>query len=262
MISVYRLKVFQSFARDTAIEAGKLLLKKSRSRNKVRYKGRVNLVTEADLLSENLIVKSIERFYPKHSILAEEKAARDKGSDFKWVIDPLDGTTNYAHEFPVWCVSMALEYEGEIAVGVVYDPLREELFSAVAGGGAYLNRRKINVSSQKDLDKSLLASGFPYDIGSSREDNLKYFNRFAKLARGIRRAGSAALDLCYLACGRFDGFWELKLSPWDTAAGKLIVEEAGGKTTDFAGKEYSIYDKYILASNGRIHNQMVKVLNG
>jgi myo-inositol-1(or 4)-monophosphatase len=145
-------------------------------------------------------------------------------------------------------------------VGAVYDPNRDEMFAAASDYGAFRNRSRIHVSTERKLERSLLATGFPYDIGASREDNLKYFNRFAKLARGIRRAGSAALDLCYLACGRFDGFWELKLSPWDTAAGILIVKEAGGRVTDFKGNKYSIYDRYILASNKRIHNQMINVL--
>jgi len=158
-------------------------------------------------------------------------------------------------------VSIALEYRGEIILGVVYDPQREELFHATIGGGSFLNGKKIHVTEETKLSRALLATGFPYDIGSSNEDNLKNFARFAKVARGIRRPGSAALDLCYLACGRIDGFWELKLSPWDTAAGKLIVEEAGGKVTDFNGEKYFIYGKYILASNGRIHNQMKRILS-
>ena len=258
--SVNELRGFRRFASAAAKDAGILLIKKSKSKNRVNYKGRVNLVTEADLASEKLITRQISRDYPHHSILAEEQTDLDRDGDYRWIIDPLDGTTNYAHGFPVYCVSIALEYKGEAIVGAVYDPTREELFSVAKGLGASLNGKKIKVSTENKLEKSLLATGFPYDIGTSRENNLSHFGRFAKVARGIRRAGSAALDLCYLACGRFDGFWELKLSPWDTAAGHLIVLEAGGKVTDFTGKEYSIYDKYILASNGKIHNQMKKVL--
>ncbi|RKX22679.1 MAG: inositol monophosphatase [Candidatus Zixiibacteriota bacterium] len=249
-----------SFAKEIAIRAGRLLLKKRYQYNRIMLKGRVNLVTDADLSSENLIFKAIDKKYPSHSILTEEKASVDKKSDYRWIIDPLDGTTNYAHDFPFWCVSIGLEYQGEIVVGVVYDPIRDELFYAAKMNRAFLNRRKITVSSERHLEKSLLGTGFPYDIGTSRENNLKYFSRFAKRARAVRRAGSAALDLCYLACGRFDGFWELKLAPWDTAAAKLIVEEAGGRVTDFHGKKYSIYDRYILASNGHIHNRMIKIL--
>jgi len=238
-----------------------ILLKRSRRPNRIILKGRVDLVTGADLAAEKYITREISRSYPDHSILAEESSLHDNHSEFRWVVDPLDGTTNFAHRFPFYCVSIGLEYRGEMIVGAIYDPERRELFSACKGGGARLNGKNIRVSSTRSLEKALLATGFPYDIGSSREDNLKQFNRFAKVARGIRRAGSAALDLCYLACGRFDGFWELKLHPWDTAAGKIIVEEAGGKFTDFAGEKYSIYGKYMMASNGRIHRQMLEILN-
>ncbi len=262
MLRKRKLKEFTEFAKETALGAGRLLLKKSKERNKIIYKGRVNLVTEADLASEKGIIRAIDKKYPDHSILAEEEAAREKNPDYRWVIDPLDGTTNYAHAFPFYCVSIAFEYKGDIVAGAIYDPDRAEMFSAFSGGGAFLNDEKITVSSQSKLERSLLATGFPYDIGTSHEDNLKQFRRFAKLARGVRRAGSAALDLCYLACGRFDGFWELKLHPWDTAAGKVIVEEAGGRVTDFRGRKYSIYGKYILATNGLVHNQMKKVLSG
>ena len=260
MITSGEFKKLCSFAQLTAVKAGELLIKMSKNRHKISYKGRVNLVTEADLASEEFITETIKKKYPLHSILAEEEAAIENESEFRWIIDPLDGTTNYAHDFPFWCVSIALEFNGQIVVGAIHDPLRKEMFSAVKGGGAYLNKKKISVSTQQSLEKALLATGFPYDIGTSRENNLKYFDRFARKARGVRRAGSAALDLCYLACGRFDGFWELKLSPWDTAAGTLIVKEAGGKVTDFRGSRYSIYDKYILASNRKIHAQMMRVL--
>ncbi len=255
-------RMFRDFASKVAHDAGILLKNKLHRKNRVDYKGRVNLVTEADLASEKLITRIIQREFPLHSILAEEEAEVERKSDYRWIVDPLDGTTNYAHGFPVFCVSVGLEYRGEVIAGAVYDPLREEMFSAAKRMGASLNRKRIKVSTERRLERSLLATGFPYDIGSSRENNLRYFNRFAPKVQGIRRAGSAALDLCYLACGRFDGFWELKLSPWDSAAGHLIVKEAGGKVTDFSGKKYSIYDKYILASNGRIHNQMVRVLAG
>ncbi len=261
MLSQNNLRDYLRFARQTAVGAGNLLLKKANKHNRVSFKGRINLVTEADLASERYIIKAIEKKFPNHSILAEEESAKNKASEFKWIIDPLDGTTNFAHGFPFYCVSIALEYRGEIILGVVYDPQREELFHATIGGGSFLNGKKIHVTEETKLSRALLATGFPYDIGSSNEDNLKNFARFAKVARGIRRPGSAALDLCYLACGRIDGFWELKLSPWDTAAGKLIVEEAGGKVTDFNGEKYFIYGKYILASNGRIHNQMKRILS-
>lgn len=252
---------YLKFAGATAREAGKILLKKSRGKNEILYKGRVNLVTAADLASEKFIVNSIERAFPGHSRLAEEISSRDTGSEFNWIIDPLDGTTNYAHRFPFYCVSIALEYEGKIVVGVIYDPERNELFTASENNGSFLNGKSIRVTSQTKLSRSLLATGFPYDIGTSSEDNIDNYARFAKSCRGIRRAGSAALDLAYVACGRFDGFWELKLSPWDTAAGILLVKEAGGKVTDFQGKRFQIRNRYIVASNGRIHRQMLQILN-
>ncbi len=261
MISEYKLKIFLAFARKTAVEAGVLLLKRVGRENKISFKGVVNLVTEADLASEKLIVNAIAANFPEHSILTEEERSVEKKSIFRWVIDPLDGTTNYAHGFPFWAVSIALECNSKIIVGVVYDPLRDEIFYARKNGGAFLNRKRLIVSGQKRLDKALLATGFPYDIAESENNNLDFFNRFARSARGVRRAGSAALDLCYLACGRFDGFWEQKLHPWDTAGGKIIVEEAGGKITNFQGNKYSIYDDYILGSNRKIHNQMIKVLS-
>lgn len=260
MLSNKGLRELTGFARLTALKAGGIILDKSHRQTRVVLKGRVDLVTDADLASEEFIVRSIKKKYPSHSILAEEGDELKNNPDFKWIIDPLDGTTNYAHNFPFYCVSIGLEYKGKIVAGAVFDPERNEMFYASKGNGAFLNGKIISVSKENNLEKSLLATGFPYDIGVSREDNLKNFRRFARMAGGVRRAGSAALDLCYLACGRFDGFWELKLHPWDTAAAKIIVEQAGGKVTDFNGGKYSIYDKYILASNRKIHTQMMQVL--
>jgi myo-inositol-1(or 4)-monophosphatase len=260
MISHSDLKRYLDFAKETAVKAGGILQRKARVSNKISFKGRVNLVTEADLASEYFIIRAIEKKYPEHSILAEEESAKNNNSEFKWIIDPLDGTTNFAHGFPFYCVSIALEYKGNIIVGIVYDPLHDELFYAIRQGGSFLNGKRNKVTVEKDISRALLATGFPYDIGASDDDNLDNFARFAKVARGIRRPGSAALDLCYVACGRLDAFWELKLSPWDTAAGILIVQEAGGKVTDFTGGRYSIYGKYIIASNAHIHSRMVKAL--
>lgn len=262
MLSKKQLREIHNFAVGTATAAGKILLDKSRTRHKISLKGRVDLVTDADLASEKYILNAIVKRFPDHSILAEEGSSVDNGSDFKWVIDPLDGTTNFAHNFPFYCVSIGCEYRGEVIIGAIFDPERDEMFEAIKSGGARLNGKIIKVTNQSRLERSLLATGFPYDIGTSSEDNLKYFRRFIKRARAIRRAGSAALDLAYLACGRFDGFWELKLHPWDTAAGVLIVREAGGRVTAFDGSRYSIYDKYLLASNGRIHSQMKDILVG
>jgi myo-inositol-1(or 4)-monophosphatase len=260
MLKEKELKKLLKFAQKTAIGAGKILAYKAHRHNEIYFKGEVNLVTAADLASEKYIIDNIKKNYPGYSLLTEEKRPSDKDSEFRWIVDPLDGTTNYAHHFPFYCVSIALEFRGEIILGVVYDPERKELFYAYRNGGAFLDKRRIKVTGEKKLVNSLLATGFPYDIGVSQEDNLKNYTRFAKVSRGIRRAGSAALDLCYVACGRFDGFWELKLSPWDTAAGKIILEEAGGRVTDFWGKKYSVYGKYIIASNGHIHGQMAQVL--
>jgi myo-inositol-1(or 4)-monophosphatase len=244
----------------TAIAAGKLLLQNVSRRRMVHFKGIINLVTEMDLKSEKLIVMRLRKLLPDASFLTEEGSAIENDSPYKWVIDPLDGTTNYAHTLPIWCVSIALEWRGEIVLGCVYDPNRNELFAAVQGKPARLNGKLIRVSDHRRLDQSMLATGFPYDIQTSSINNLDHFVSFSKAARAIRRAGSAALDLCYLAMGRFDGFWELKLHPWDTAAATLIVKQAGGKVTDFRGKPFSVYSEHLLASNGAIHNQMIRVL--
>ena len=244
----------------TAIVAGKLLLRNVSRHRLVHFKGKINLVTEMDLKSEKLIVTRLRKLLPDASFLAEEGSAVENDSPYKWVIDPLDGTTNYAHTLPIWCVSIALEWRGEIVLGCVYDPNRDELFTALQGKPARMNGKLIHVSDRRRLDQSMLATGFPYDLQTSSINNLDHFVSFSKTARAIRRAGSAALDLCYLAMGRFDGFWELKLHPWDTAAATLIVKQAGGKVTDFRGKPFSIYSEHLLASNGAIHNQMIRVL--
>jgi myo-inositol-1(or 4)-monophosphatase len=254
------LRRYLKAASETALAAGKLLKQNSGRLIRVMHKGRIDLVTEMDLRSEKLIVSRLRQSFPDFSFLTEESKAIDNDSDFRWIIDPLDGTTNYAHGFPVWCVSIALEYREQIVAGVVYDPNQDEIFTATLNEPARLNGKRIQVSDRDDLSESLLATGFPYDIRTSRDNNLDYFTRFATRCQAIRRAGSAALDLCYLAAGRFDGFWELKLHPWDTAAGTLIAVQAGARVSGFAGEEYSILDKDLLVSNGRIHEQMMKVL--
>ncbi len=259
---------FRKVAVQAALKAGEILIQHAGRVKKVGYKDEVNLVTEVDCLSEEAIIKMIRSQFPDHGILTEESEGKKSKSAYKWVIDPLDGTTNYAHDFPSYCVSIALEKDGEIHLGVVYNPNLDELFVAEKGRGAFLfrergstkNKRKISVSQTARLSQSLLATGFPYDIRTSQIDNLNHFANFYKRSQAIRRAGSAALDLCYLAMGRFDGFWELKLSPWDMAAGSLLVTEAGGKVTDFSGGAFKIYLKEILASNGKIHQQMIDVL--
>lgn len=259
---------FGKIAIRAAVKAGKILVQHAGKVKRIGYKNEVNLVTEVDCLSEETIIKIIKGQFPDHGILTEESEGKKAESGYKWVIDPLDGTTNYAHDFPSYCVSIALEKDGEIILGVVYNPNLDELFVAKKGKGAFLsggkepgkNSRRIAVSETAELSQSLLATGFPYDIRTSKIDNLNHFANFYKRSQAIRRAGSAALDLCYLAMGRFDGFWELKLSPWDMAAGSLLVTEAGGKVTDFSGGRFNIYMKEILASNGKIHQQMMDVL--
>ena len=179
---------------------------------------------------------------------------------YKWIIDPLDGTTNFAHTFPMFCVSIGLEVRGEIRVGVVYDPVRRELFAAERGRGATLNGRPISVSRTDQMDRSLLVTGFAYNVRRVAENNLDHFSNFILRSQGVRRTGTAALDLCYVASGRFDGYWELNLSPWDTAAGTIIAKEAGAAVTDFDGAPFDVYQKRIVASNGRIHQEMIEVL--
>ena len=249
----------KGFAINLAREAGNLLMEKFNSKHEIHYKGEINLVTEADKMSEDLIIAAINSRFPDHGILSEESPAQNYSAKLRWIIDPLDGTTNYAHGYPVFCVSIALENEGVIVLGVIYDPLREDMFVAVRGMGAYLNGKKLNVSPTATLSHSLLATGFPYDIRRSKENNLNYFNLMAVEAQAIRRAGAAALDIAYLAAGRFDGFWELKLMPWDMAAGCLMVEESGGVISNMSGGSWDIYSPNVLISNGLIHEQMINI---
>lgn len=253
---------FLKTAKTAALKAGGILRENINSSRSISYKGEINLVTEMDRRSEQVIVETILSSFPGHGILAEEEARVDNGSEFRWIIDPLDGTTNYAHGYPCFSVSIALEAAGEVIVGVVYDPMRNELFSAIKGGGAYLNERRIMVSKTNRLIHSLLATGFPYDRATSNENNLAYFIALLMASQEVRRDGSAALDLCYVAAGRFDGFWELKLQPWDVAAGSLIVLEAGGKVTNIAGNVFDMHDRVVVASNGLIHDQMIEMLKG
>ena len=249
-----------NFAIRVAQEAGRLLRDRVGTKIDVAHKGAINIVTDVDLASERLIREAIATQYPRHQVLAEEGGLAESSSEYRWVIDPLDGTTNYAHGYPVFCVSIALEYQGETILGVVYDPMRDELFTAERGGGAVLNNRPVRVSTTASLMESLLSTGFPYDIRTSTLTNLDHWANFAMNAQALRRDGAAALDLCYVACGRYDGFWELNLSPWDMAAGGLIVTEAGGRVSDFDGGEFSSYKPEIIASNGLIHDRMVEVI--
>jgi myo-inositol-1(or 4)-monophosphatase len=254
------LKPMFKAATEAARAAGKLLRSRASFRKKITYKGKVNLVTQVDTLSERMIIKYLSARFPDHSFLAEESGIRKSSSGFQWVIDPLDGTTNYAHGYPIYSVSIALRHFESTVLGVVYDPNLDELFGAMESCGAFLNGERIRVSTTGSLSRSLLATGFPYDVRESSNNNLNHFSNFAVRAQAVRRGGSAALDLCHLASGRFDGFWELKLEAWDTAAGALIVKEAGGKVTDFTAGRFDIFKKEILASNGRIHREMLETL--
>lgn len=250
------------FIETVAREAGALLRARIHENHSVRYKGEINLVTEADRLSEALIMDRIRKAFPGHDILSEESPETQNGSGFRWIVDPLDGTTNYAHGYPVFCVSIALEVEGVIRLGAVFNPMLDELFAAEKGKGAFLNGRRLAVSRTEELSRGLLATGFPYDLREDPNNNLNYFHALAMRAQAVRRAGSAALDMAYLAAGRFDGFWELKLMPWDTAAGWLLVVEAGGLVTDIHGGPYALCSPHILASNGLLHEAMIRVLSG
>ena len=252
-----------NFAIQTARDAGRILADRL-GRAVVSHKGDIDLVTEADLASEKLIIERINSHFPRHAILAEESGASElvagaEQSEWKWIIDPLDGTTNYAHGYPCFCVSIAAEWKGRIEIGVVYDPLRDEMFAAERGQGATLNERRMHVSAVNELNSAMLCTGFPYDV-RTRPQFARHFTNFIMQAQGVRRDGSAALDLAYLAVGRFDGLWEDGLHPWDVAAGVLLVEEARGKVTDYRGMALDIYRPEVLASNGLIHEVMRRVL--
>jgi myo-inositol-1(or 4)-monophosphatase len=254
------MKEFAQLATDLARRAGALQKTRFGSDLSVAFKGEIDLVTDVDQACEALIVAGIRSRYPDHEFLAEENSYPETGSPWRWIIDPLDGTTNYAHGFPWFAVSIALEYAGQIRLGVVYHPMLDEMFTAVRGKGALLNGAPIHVTRRAAVSEALLATGFPYDRAWDNENNFARFLQFQVACRGIRRAGSAALDLAYVAAGRLDGYWECKLKPWDMAAGQLLVEEAGGMVTDFAGMPHAVRDHRILASNGLIHDEMLAQL--
>ena len=250
-----------SVAVDAAKDAGSVLLEYARSGFQIERKNPINLVTDADHAAEQCIIDHLRRCFPTHRTLAEERGVDGHGpSPYRWIIDPLDGTTNFAHRFPVYAVSIGVECGNDLLVGVVYDPSRDELFTGEAGRGAFLNGRSVTVSTTAQLDAALMVTGFAYDIRETPKNNLDHFARFALRAQGVRRTGSAALDLCYVAAGRFDGFWEVKLNPWDMAAGVLIVREAGGRITDLRGNPHSIHQPELVASNGFIHDEMLGIL--
>ena len=243
---------FLPFIESVARDAGALLLRYFRERVEIEYKGDVDLVTVADRESEKLIVARIRERFPQHDILGEEGTRQESGAEFKWYVDPLDGTTNFAHGFPVFCVSMGLERKGERIAGVLYDPTRDELFAAEKGSGATLNGKPMHVSKVAKLNEALVATGFP-SHKRHQNPNIHFYHQITLRTHGVRRAGSAALDLAAVARGRVDGFWAFNLNPWDTAAGVLLVEEAGGTVSDFSGGPFHISSREVCASNGVLH---------
>ena len=255
------MEQFLSVAWEAAEEAGALIRETWQQSKQIQYKSAIDLVTSADREAEERIVRVLQKRFPDHSILAEEET-NIAGSQniYRWIIDPLDGTTNFAHAYPHFSVSIAPEREGEMILGLVYDPVHGEVFKAAKGCGAFLNEKSVRTSRVKELDKALLATGFPYDRRERAAFYLSFFSAFMVRSQGIRRNGSAALDLCYLACGRIDGFWEFKLHPWDTAAASIIVREAGGTLTDFSGSPFSIWGEETLGSNGIIHGEMLRAM--
>jgi myo-inositol-1(or 4)-monophosphatase len=242
---------------EIAREAGALVMRHYQH-VRVEYKGDVDLVTVADRESETLILSRIRSRFPEHNVMGEEGARIDVGGEYKWYVDPLDGTTNFAHSYPVFCVSLGLERLGERVAAVVYDPTRDELFAAEKGRGAFLNGEPIRVSKVANLKECLVATGFP-SHKRHKNPNIFFYHQITLKTHGVRRAGSAALDLCNVACGRFDAFWEFNLNPWDTAAGVLMVEEAGGRVTKFSGEPFDVSSRQTLATNGLVHDTLLDV---
>lgn len=247
------------FAIDTARRAGALLLAKAKQPTRT-LKSPFEVVTDADRASEALIVAAISAQFPDHTIIAEEGSGIEQTSDYTWLIDPLDGTNNYAHGFPVFSVSLALMKDQQLIIGVIFDPTRDELFSAALDQGAYCNDQRLHVSTTPTLAASLLSTGFPYDYAFTSDNNAREFTRLQAQVQGIRRAGSAAIDLAYVAMGRLDAHWELRLKPWDTGAGALLVHEAGGRLSDWQGNQWSPWNDRLVASNGLIHDQLLHML--
>jgi len=267
------LEQVRHVGRQAALAAGAVLRRNYKKPHDITLKSAIDPVTESDLASQETIINLIRQTFPDHGFLAEEvmadvgEGAKEQGASppgpppaYRWIIDPLDGTVNFAHGFPMFCVSIAFEAAGVLEYGVIYDPLREEVFEARRGGGASLNDRPLRVSQVDRLDAALLVTGFPYDIRMRLPETMARMGRMLAVAQGVRRAGSAALDLAYVAAGRLDGFWEENLKPWDTAAGVLLVAEAGGAVSTFTGAPYTLTAANILASNGLLHADMVRLL--
>ncbi|MGH9469714.1 MAG: inositol monophosphatase family protein [Terriglobia bacterium] len=247
-------------ASEIAQEAGALLSRLAERPHEISYKRPLDLVTEADRGSEALITARLRKRFPAHGIVAEEGARHESSSDYCWYVDPLDGTTNFAHGFPMYCVSLGLARREEPVCGVIFDPLRKDLYTAERGAGSFCNGRRMRVSQIDSLSESLLGTGFP-PTSRDHDLNIRFYFRFTQLSHGVRRAGSAALDLCSTALGRFEGFWELKLNPWDKAAGVLMVTEAGGEVTNLAGGPFKLLENELFASNGRVHEAMLQIFS-
>lgn len=255
----------ERIAREVVLEAGEIMFRAWGEAKTIEYKGTLDLVTATDREVETFVVQRLRRAFPDHMFVAEEASAgsvpqRPPADVYAWYLDPVDGTTNFAHSYPQFALSLGLARGDELQLGFVYEPTRRELFAARRGRGATLNDKPIHVSAADDIGRALLGTGFPYDRREHVDFYLGFVADFMCCAQGIRRAGAASLDLCYIACGRLDGFWEWKLSPWDTAAGSLIVREAGGTITDFSGGAFDLFGQQTLASNGRIHPAMINVL--
>tara|TARA_B100000700_G_scaffold316012_1_gene404851 strand:- start:266 stop:1066 length:801 start_codon:yes stop_codon:yes gene_type:complete len=255
------LEIFKDFAIETAKSSGEILMTYFNSKYAIKKKSSVDLVTKADIESENNIIDSIKKNFPEHGIIAEESNLINHNSEFKWIIDPLDGTTNFVHSLPIFAISIALQYKNQTVLGVVYNPAYNKCFWAIKNHGAYENKTKISVSKTDNLIDSLLVTGFPYNHNKSWDKSFELFHEFYSKTQGIRRLGAASLDFCFVAMGRFEGFYEFNLKPWDVCAGDLICREAGGKTSDWAGNEMPFSGSNIIASNNFIHKKILEVIN-
>ena len=254
------LEMIKKIGIRAAYRAGRILNTHFGKITQVTKKGAIDLVTVADLESERTILETIRETFPEHAILAEESGESPGAATCRWIIDPLDGTTNFSHNLGIYAVSIAYADNGQVIMGIVFNPHTGELFTAIRGQGAQLNNQPVCVSTSNNLLDSLLVTGFPYNIRDEAEPLIKRFTQCLTASQGIRRLGSAALDLCFVACGRFDGFWENGLKPWDTAAGALIAQEAGGRVTDYTDRPYHMDGDELLATNGRIHQKMLALL--
>jgi len=243
-----------------AYQAANILRTKFGNISRVEKKEASEIVTEADIESEKQIISCIRSRFPEHAILSEEGGLQESASEYTWIIDPLDGTVNFAHRVPIFCISIALTFQNVVVLGIILNPVNGELFSAIKDQGAFLNGKAINVSSTKAVSESLLVTGFPYNLRQILKPVMIRYENCLKVAQGVRRIGSAALDLCYVACGRFEAFWEQNLRPWDTAAGALLTTEAGGTVTTFSNRPFTPDKKEILATNGQIHHEMISLL--